>query len=50
MVTLEDGQAIFIDDIVDIVQENSCQVICSGKVVKFIEVSKYNVISMSQHE
>lgn len=39
MVTLSNGQHIFIDDVIDVKEWNS-QLMYSGKVVKFIEVTK----------
>ena len=41
MITLLNGQYVFLGEIVDIMDEGSHQVMCSGKVRKFIELSLY---------
>ena len=43
MVTLQNGQQIFIGDIIDV---KTSELICSGKVIKFMEVSIIIISSM----
>lgn len=38
MIILKDGQHIFIGDIIDLRLEDSQEILCSGKVVNFVEV------------
>lgn len=40
MTILQDGQHIFIGDVIDLTLNDSDQVLCSGKVVNFLEVTE----------